>query len=102
GQVELEEMARFVRQAATDGRPIDEVERELWQTLLRLGHTMVEHYVELVGPGDMGDTLSYEGRVLRRLESQHDRRFVSVFGELMISRHVYGTRETQKHEVVPT
>lgn len=102
GQVELEEMARFVRQAAKDGRPIDEVERGLWVALLRLGHTMLEHYVELVGPGDVGDTLSYEGRVLRRLDSRHDRRFVSVFGELTISRQVYGTRETQRHEVVPT
>jgi hypothetical protein len=36
------------------------------------------------------------------LESPHDRRYVSVFGELMISRSVYGTRETQKHEVIPT
>jgi hypothetical protein len=38
---------------------------------------------------------------LRRLEELHDRRYVSVFGELIIRRYVYGTRETQKHEVVP-
>jgi len=38
---------------------------------------------------------------LRRLERKHDRRYVSVFGELTIKRTVYGSRETQKHEVVP-
>ena len=102
GQVHLEEMARFVRQAAQDGRPIDQVERRLWQALLSLGHTLLESYVAAVGPGEVGETLAYEGRSLRRLEVPHERRYVSVFGELTIRRYVYGTRETQKHEVVPT
>jgi hypothetical protein len=102
GQVQLEEMIAFVRQAARDGRPIDQVERGLWQSLLALGHTMLAGYVEGVGAGDVGETLSYEGRELRRLESLHERRYVSVFGELAVKRHVYGSRETQKHEVIPT
>jgi len=102
GQVHLEEMARLVQQAARDGRSIDQVERQLWQTLLALGHTMLESYVAAVGPGDVGETLAYAGRSLRRLEAPHERRYVSVFGELTIRRYVYGTRETQKHEVVPT
>jgi hypothetical protein len=102
GQEQLEAMAGLVRQAAQDGRPIDQVERGLWQALLKLGHTLLAGYVEGVGPGDVGETLVYEGRELRRLEKMHDRRYVSVFGELTIPRHVYGTRETQKHEVVPT
>jgi len=101
GQAQLDEMVAFVRKAAQDGRPIDQVERGLWSSLLALGHTLLTGYVEGVGPGDVGDTLVYEGRELRRLELAHDRRYVSVFGELSISRCVYGTRETQKHEVVP-
>jgi hypothetical protein len=101
GQAQLDEMATFVRKAAKDGRPIDEVERSLWQSLLALGHTLMSSYVEGVGPGDVGDTLTYEGREVRRLDSLHNRRYVSVFGELTISRYVYGTRETQKHEVIP-
>lgn len=102
GQVQLEELAVFVRQASREGRPIDEVERTLWQSLLALGHTMLAGYVAGVGPGDMGETLAHEERDLKRLEEMHERRFVSVFGELMIPRYVYGTRETQKHEVIPT
>jgi len=102
GQVQLEEMATFVRQASRDGRPIDEVERELWPSLLMLGRTLLAGHVAGVGPGDMGQTLPCEGRDLKRLEEVHTRRYVSVFGELMIPRHVYGTRETQKHEVIPT
>jgi len=101
GQAQLDEMVAFVRRAAKDGRPIDQVERGLWSSLLRLGHTLLVGYVEGVGRGDIGDTLMHEERELRRLELPHDRRYVSVFGELTISRYVYGTRETQRHEAVP-
>jgi hypothetical protein len=102
GQTQLDEMVAFVRQAAKDGRPIDEVERGLWQAMLTLGHTMLTAYVEGVGAGDVGETMPYEGRTLKRLESLHERRYVSVFGELTVRRCVYGSRETQKHEVIPT
>jgi hypothetical protein len=102
GQVQLDEMAGFVREAAREGRPIDQVERSLWESLLALGHTLLAGYIEGVGPGDVGETLSQEGRELKRLELQHERRYVSVFGELAVRRYVYGSRETQKHEVIPT
>ena len=55
--------------------------------------------MEGVGPGDVGDTLTYEGRKLQRLDSPHNRRHVSVFVELTISRYVYGTREIDGVEV---
>jgi hypothetical protein len=38
GQVQLDD-GGFVRKAAKDGQPIDQVERSLWQSLLRLGTT---------------------------------------------------------------
>ena len=101
GQVQLEEMVAFVRQAAKDSRPINEVERSLWDSLLALGRSLLGGYVQGVAPGDVGETLSYEGQELRRLEALHERRYVSVFGELTVRRYVYGTRETQKHEVIP-
>lgn len=101
GQRQFADIAAFVRQAARDARPIDEVERGLWESLLALGRTMLESYVVAQGTGDLGPTLAVKGRTLHRLERLHDRRYVSVFGELTISRTVYGTRETQKHEVVP-
>ena len=50
---------------------------------------------------DQIPTLTVEGRTFQRLDALHDRRYVSIFGELVIRRTVYGTRETQKHEVVP-
>ena len=35
------------------------------------------------------------------MDQKHDRRYVSIFGELSIERTVYGSRETQKHQIVP-
>ncbi len=101
GQTQFEQIASFVRQAGRDGLPIHEVERGLWERLLGLGHTMLEEHVTSQGTGDLGPTLEHEGRTLRRLEQMHTRRYVSIFGALSIGRHVYGTRETQKHEIAP-
>ena len=40
-------------------------------------------------------------RTVRRLPERHDRRYVSIFGELIIDRVAYGTREGQVIERVP-
>jgi hypothetical protein len=101
GETQFEQIVAFVRQSSRDGRAIHEVERSLWQQLLSVGHAMLDGFVKGQGTGDLGPALEHEGRTLRRLEETHDRRYVSIFGELAIRRHVYGTRETQKHEAVP-
>jgi hypothetical protein len=101
GEKELIEMSAFIRRAVREGMPIHQVERGLWPMLLAAGRSMLEGFVDALGTGDLGPTLEHEGRTLRQLEELHDRRYVSIFGELNIRRCVYGTRETQKHEVVP-
>ena len=100
-QTKFEKMIDFVRRASAANRSIDQVEHGLWEQLLAVGRAMLEGYLAGYDTGDLGPTVEHEGRTLRRLEELHDRRYVSVFGELTISRTVYGTRETQKHEVVP-
>lgn len=101
GHTQFERLLALVQQGAVRGRTIDRIERDLWSGLLALGHTLLEAYVAGQGTGDLGPTLQWQGRTLHRLEEVHERRYVSVFGELSIPRHVYGTRETQKHEMVP-
>lgn len=90
-----------VRESACEAKPIHEVERQLWDLSLTMMRQMLEGYVAGFDQGDLGPTVEHEGRSLRRLEQPHTRRYVSAFGELSIARRVYGTRETQKHEVVP-
>jgi len=100
-QDQFEQVQVFIRRACSEGRRIDEVESDLWGRMLQLGQGLLKSYVAGYRQGDLGPTLEHEGRVVRRLDEPHVRRYVSVFGELAISRYVYGTRETQKHEVIP-
>src|SRR5512135_693371 len=92
----------LVRRASDDGQRIDTVERDLMRHLLALGHDLLTAFVARQGDGDRGPEVeTAEGRIARRLPESHDRRYVSIFGELTIARVVYGTREGQKIELVP-
>src|SRR3954453_7454092 len=101
-QVKFDALRDFVQQAARDGQRIDTVEREVFRQLLGLGHTLLSAFVAAQGDGDLGPQAETpEGRIVRRLPERHDRRYVSIFGELTIDRVAYGTREGQKIERVP-
>jgi len=100
-QVEFGAILARMQKVASEGRSIREVEKELHGSLRELGRLMLLEHVRAQGKGDLGPTLEYRGRVLRRLHKRQMRRLVTVFGEIIIRRAVYGTRETQKHELVP-
>jgi hypothetical protein len=101
-EIQLKELLIYVQQAVANAERIDQVERTLLQRLLALGHTLLMTYVASHGDGDQGPTATAtDGRTWRRLPKPHQRRYVSIFGVLEISRVVYGTREGQKIEWVP-
>jgi hypothetical protein len=101
-QAQFEQIQDCISQAVRDGQRIDSVERDLMRLLLSLGHTLLSSYVVRQGDGDLGpEVTTPENCTARRLPERHDRRYVSIFGELVISRVVYGTREGQKIERVP-
>jgi hypothetical protein len=62
---------------------------------------MLRSFVEAHGDGDRGETVEQEGETLTRLPQPHDKRYLSIFGELLIGRRVYGTREGQAIEWSP-
>jgi hypothetical protein len=98
----LAELTEFVQEAARDGLPAHELERGLWRSLLRLGHDLQAGYFALAGDGDCGETLTLaDGRVVRRLPEHHLRPYQSIFGEFILDRVVYGTREGQRIEATP-
>jgi hypothetical protein len=101
-QQQFDALRGFVDRAARDGQRIDTVERELFRQLLGLGHSLLSAFVAAQGDGDLGPQAETpDGHVVRRLPERHDRRYVSIFGELTIARVVYGSREGQKIERVP-
>jgi|AP45_3_1055517.scaffolds.fasta_scaffold269268_1 hypothetical protein len=73
-QQQLDQAAQMIRQATRDNRPIDQVERDLWQQMLGLGLSMLYGFVAGQGQDDAGPTLEHDGYTLRRLDQQHKRR----------------------------
>jgi hypothetical protein len=101
-QEQFDALRDFVRQAAQAEQRIDTVERSLMRQLLALGHTLLSAFITQQGDGDLGpEAETAGGQTARRLPERHDRRYVSIFGELTIDRVVYGTREGQRIERVP-
>jgi hypothetical protein len=101
-QDQLQQLLQTTRTAAEEHRRIDQVERDLMQQLLDLGLTLLNLFVARHGDGDLGPTAAApDGHTVRRLPEPHDRRYVSIFGELMIPRIAYGTREGQAIELAP-
>jgi hypothetical protein len=100
---ELADLQQWLLQAAHDATAAHEVERGLFQRLLQLGATLFTAFLKLVGPGDLGPTATLDdGRQVRRLDDQHSRRLLTVFGPFTLSRWAYAERDGQKLELVPT
>jgi hypothetical protein len=92
----------LLSQSMADGVPIHEVERGVWELLLKTGHQALRAFLESHGTGDVGETIALaDGQEVRRLEELHTRRYVSIFGEFRLCRTVYGSRERQAVEFVP-
>lgn len=92
----------YVREAAREGTPAHEVEWALWGRLLAIGWEAMATFFAAQGDGDLGQTFGLpDGRELNRLDQPHRRSYRSIFGEFVLDRAVYGTREGQKIEFVP-
>ena len=100
---ELDTLQQWVWRSAQDGSSADAVERGLFEKVLALGTRLFQAFLKLVGPGDVGETVTLDdGRLVHRAEEQHQRRLVTVFGAFMVERWVYARREGAKFEFIPT
>jgi hypothetical protein len=104
-QALLDEFAQalgFVQTTFQQGGTAHEVEKGLWERMLKLGHSIFGAWLALFGDGDAGDRVVMEdGREVRRLKALHRREIQNVFGLFEVYRAVYATREGQKIEAVP-
>jgi hypothetical protein len=97
----LNELQAFLHDSARHGTAIHEVERAVWQQVLRIGRHCLGQFLALQGTGDLGETLVVAGQQCHRLAELHSRRYVSIFGAFHLERTVYGSREGQKIDFVP-
>ena len=97
-----ENLKDTVVRAVREGLPLHEVEKAIWEQLLRLGREALTQVFTLLGNGDLGETVELpDGRCCQRLPQEHQRRYVSIFGAFVLSRVAYGSRAGQKIEFVP-
>src|SRR5688572_5966816 len=97
-----EDLKKVLVQAVRQNQPVHEIEKAVWEQLLRLGRQALAQVFRLLGNGDLGETVTLpDGHCCQRLEHEHTRRYVSIFGEFRLARVVYGSREGQKIEFVP-
>src|SRR4051794_10754368 len=89
-QHQFDALRDFVQQAAQDRQRIDTVEREFSRHLLAPAPCLLPPFAAPQGDGALGPQAETpEGRTVRRLPQRHDRRYLSIFGELTITRAVY-------------
>jgi hypothetical protein len=101
-RAQLSALEQWIAQSARIGVAAHEVERGLFDRLLKLGNSLFAAFLRLVGPGDLGETaILDDGRAVPRLAVQHSRRLLTVFGSFDITRWVYAQRDGQKIELAP-
>lgn len=100
-QEQFERICEFLEQAFAEGQRLDQVERGLFPQAMTMCLELLRSFVAAHGDGDEGETVEREGETLHRLPKPHDKRYLSIFGELLIGRYVYGTREGQAIEWSP-
>ena len=87
------EMSRFVEQAAREGDALCGVERGVLDRLLKMGHTVVGHFLELQGDGDLGEIATTDdGQSIYRSREPVSRRLRTIFGAHRFSAYVYRER----------
>lgn len=95
-------LTTLVKEGYESGIAIHKIEKNLFENLLKMGHSLLGLLFELNGTGDVGPSVCLDnGREVKRLPELHIKPYLSIFGLFDISRYVYGTREGQKIEYIP-
>jgi hypothetical protein len=86
-----------LRAAADQQLPIHNVEETVFRQLLLMGHSLLAAFLASSGDGDVGPTLTLPGErpsdpplILPKLDELRSRPYLSIFGEIPITRACYG------------
>ena len=101
--VELaEQLEASIRDAAREGKPLYEVEKNTFERALQIGYAAIEQLLLLQGDGDLGESVATaDGRRLERSEGPAERPLRTVFGEHTIRAYVYAAGAHQAIELRP-
>jgi len=98
----VDQMDEYVQQAARQGKPLDEVERTLFDSVLKIGFAATEQFLQLQGNGDLGETVqTADGRTLQRSAEPIERPLRTVFGQHTLRAYGYAPGPHKKIELRP-
>lgn len=97
----FQKISSFLEAAGRDGLRLDVCERSAQAFLAEMGRAFLQQHITDAGDGDMGETVTYEGRVLQRSKTPERRRYLSIFGELDVPRYVYSAGKKKAIEYAP-
>lgn len=90
-------LVEHLRAAADQQRPIHHVEEAVFRQLLVMGRSLLGAFLASSGDGDVGPILTLPGerpsdppRVWPRLDKPRSRSYLSIFGEIPVTRTCYG------------
>lgn len=97
------QVKQIAQDAVREGTAMHEVERDLLNALLLLGHAAQSAMFEAVGTGDVGQTLSVDEQTkpLQRYPELSHRTYRSVFGDYDLARNLYGKAPGSKALAIP-
>ena len=97
----MDELKQFVDSEATKGAATHEIEKGIFDKVLKIGAQALQYFFAKQGDGDLGKTVTINsGETYNRLQSRA-RQYQSIFGTFSLTRVVYGTHESKKIEFVP-
>jgi hypothetical protein len=96
-----EELGKFVQRSATEGCAFRDVEQGTFDRLLRIGRTVIDHFLVLQGDGDLGETVSMDDvALLYRSTEPVSRPLRTIFGEHQFCAYVYRKRSHPNTPIV--
>ena len=100
---QTETLVERVKEAASRERPLHELERELFDRLLKMGRDLIEMFISLQGDGDLGESIrTPDERRLHRSEETKTRRLRTIFGEHRVQQYAYSAGQGKTIELRPT
>ncbi|PJA13570.1 hypothetical protein COX64_03265 [Candidatus Dojkabacteria bacterium CG_4_10_14_0_2_um_filter_Dojkabacteria_WS6_41_15] len=91
----LSEASRYVSEAAQTGIAAHDVEKQVFDYVLKMGHQMLVTFFQLQGDGNLGETLTLsDGQKVKRLDAR-TRTYRSLLGDFRLNRYGYGVRDKQ-------
>jgi len=98
----LKEMIKTIDHHVQEKTAAHQVEQQIFKGILGLGYHLLNHYFQQFGHYNQGKVVNLkEGQKVTRFPQLRQKKYHSIFGEIILKRWVYGSRVGQKITYIP-